>query len=240
MKEVSTITNDLFGDYKPHLEELRSRLVIALFSLIVAVAGSFVLAPTLLQILTAPIGGLDKLQSIEVTENISVFMRVSLLSGFIVALPVILYQILSFTFPGLTKNEKRWVMLSIPAATILFVSGVVFTYLVMLPTAIPFLIGFLGIQTVPRVSNYIEFVTGLLFWVGVCFEAPMVAYLLAKLKLISGRMLLKQWRIALVIIAIVAAFVTPTGDPINMGLLMLPLLMLYFLSILLALIARRQ
>ena len=239
MKQVSTTTKDLFEDYIPHLKELRTRLVKAAIALIIAVGGSFVLAPSILEILTKPIGGLDKLQSIEVTENISVFMRVSLLSGFILALPFILYQILSFTFPGLTKKERRWVLLSIPAATILFVSGVAFTYLVMLPAAIPFLVSFLGIQTIPRISNYIEFVTNLLFWVGVCFELPLAAFLLAKLKLISGKMLLRQWRIALVLIAILAAFVTPTGDPINMGLLMLPLLGLYFLSILLASIASK-
>ena len=240
MKRASSTTKeDIFGAYIPHLKELRTRLVKAAIALIIAVGGSFMLAPYILQILTQPIGGLDKLQSIEVTENISVFMRVSLLSGFILALPFILYQILSFTFPGLTKKERRWVLLSIPAATILFISGVAFTYLVMLPAAIPFLISFLGIQTVPRISNYIEFVTNLLFWVGVCFELPLAAFLLAKFKLISGKMLLRQWRIALVLIAILAAFVTPTGDPINMGLLMLPLLGLYFLSILLASIASR-
>ena len=137
MKQASTIKKDIFGDYIPHLKELRIRLVKAAVALVLAVGGSFVLAPSILQILTEPIGGLDKLQSIEVTENISVFMRVSLLSGFILALPFILYQILSFTFPGLTKKEKHWVLLSIPAATVLFVSGVAFTYLVMLPCRNP-------------------------------------------------------------------------------------------------------
>lgn len=234
-----TSTESVFKDYLVHFEELRTRLIKSVLALVVGVVLSFALTPTVLQVLTKPIGGLDKLQAIEVTESISVFMRVSLLTGFIFALPFIIYQILSFIFAGLEPDEKRWILLFIPAATILFISGIIFTYYVLLPTGIPFLLGFLGVQTVPRVSNYFEFVTGMLFWVGICFEAPLVTFLLAKLKLISGKTLLKQWRIAVVVIAIVAAFVTPTGDPVNMGLLMLPLLVLYFLSILLALIARR-
>jgi sec-independent protein translocase protein TatC len=108
----------------------------------------------------------------------------------------------------------------------------------MLPAAIPFLVNFLGIKTTPRLSNYVSFVTNLMFWVGVSFETPLVAFLLAKLRLITARMLLRGWRFAIVIIAVVAAVITPTADPINMFLLMLPLFALYILSIILAAVAR--
>jgi sec-independent protein translocase protein TatC len=110
----------------------------------------------------------------------------------------------------------------------------------MLPTALPFLISFMGITTTPRLINYFNFVTNLLFWVGICFEAPLVVFILAKLGLVTAGGLLKHWRIAIVVIAIVAAVVTPTADPVNMGLLMLPLTVLYLLSVLFAMIARRE
>ncbi len=108
----------------------------------------------------------------------------------------------------------------------------------MLPAALPFLIGFAGIQTIPRPMNYINFVTSLLFWIGIGFEMPLVIFMMARLGLVTASGLAKQWRIAIVLIAILAAIITPTVDPVNMGLLMLPLIGLYLLSILLALFAR--
>lgn len=221
----------------PHVKELRMRLLWALVGVVVGVAISFNLTNFFLDLLTQPIGGLDKLLSIEVTENLSVYMRVSLLAGFIIALPWVLYQLLAFITPGLHPKERRWLFISIPFATLMFLAGVFFTYKVMLPTAIPFLISFLGVTTTPRLSNYIEFVTTLLFWVGVSFETPLVIFLLAKLHLVTAGALIRQWRIAIVVIAVLAAVITPTGDPINMAILMAPLMALYLISILLAFFA---
>jgi len=221
----------------PHVKELRMRLLWALVGVVVGVAISFNLTKYFLDILTVPIGGLEKLLSIEVTENLAVYMRVSLLSGFIMSLPWVLYQLLAFITPGLHPKERRWLFISIPFATLMFLGGVVFTYTVMLPTAIPFLISFLGVTTTPRISNYIQFVTTLMFWVGVSFETPLVIFLLAKLRLVTAGALIRQWRIAIVVIAVLAAVITPTGDPVNMALLMAPLLALYLFSILLAFFA---
>jgi sec-independent protein translocase protein TatC len=109
----------------------------------------------------------------------------------------------------------------------------------MMPTALPFLINFMGINTDPRPSSYIGFVTGLMFWIGVAFEFPLVIYLLASLGLVKAKLLASQWRLAIVIIAIVAALITPTVDPVNMSLVMGPMIALFFLSIGLAYIAQR-
>lgn len=224
-----------------HLKELRNRLFIGLIAMVVTSALSFIFADQIIGVLAKPLpGGIESFLSIEVTENMGVFMRVSLLSGFVFALPIILFEIMGFIVPGLTDQERKWIYLSIPFATILFLGGVVFTYFVMLPTAIPFLINFLGIKTTPRPSFYIEFVTGLMFWVGVLFEMPLVMFILAKLGLVTASFLLKGWRFAVIIIALIAAVITPTSDPINMGILMLPLIALYFLSVGLAAIAGRN
>lgn len=220
-----------------HVSELRSRLFWALISLVVTTVASFAFAQYLIEFLARPIGGLQNVVSIEVTENVGVFFRVSLLSGFILALPFILLQILGFIAPGLYPHEKRTLYLFIPIATFLFVGGVSFAFFVMMPTALPFLVSVLGVQTLPRLSNYINFVTNLMFWIGVSFETPLVVFGLAKFHIVNARGLLKQWRFALVIIAVVAAVVTPTPDPVNMSLMMAPLGLLYLLSVLFAYIA---
>jgi sec-independent protein translocase protein TatC len=220
-----------------HLEELRRRLFIVVIALIITIIASFSLAQQSLSILARPIGGLANLQAIEVTETIGVYMRISLLGGFILAFPVLLYELIAFTLPGLKSSEKKWLFSAIPFATVLFLGGVAFAYFVMLPSAIPFLTGLLGVRTIPRVSNYINFVTSLLFWIGIGFETPLVIFALVKLKIVSVKTLAKQWRVAIVVIAILSAVITPTVDPVNMGLLMLPLIGLYLLSLLLGLLA---
>ena len=223
-----------------HIDELKHRLNKAIIGLIVGIILSFIFTEQVFAILAEPAGGVDALQAIQVTETISAYMRISLISGFIISLPWIVYQILAFVRPGLEPNERKWINGVIPAITILFLSGVAFTYFIMLPAAIPFLLQFMGIQTVPQVSDYINFVTSLMFWTGVAFQAPIIVFVLAKLRFISAKDLSKHWRIAIVLIAIAAAVITPTGDPINMGLLMVPLSALYVFSIFLAWFARRN
>lgn len=233
-KEIRMPPDDQQMTLIGHIEELRRRLLIALVVLAVAVVASFFFSEKIVNYLAIPIGGLEKLQSIEITENVGVYMKVSLLCGVILAFPVIVYELLMFILPGLKPEEKRFVVLSIPFVTIFFLGGVAFSYLVILPSALPFLTEFLGVTTNPRLSNYIDFVVNLIFWAGVSFELPLFVYLLAKFGVVTPAILLKFWRQAIVLIAVVAAIITPTVDPVNMSLMMLPLIALYFLSILFA------
>ncbi len=220
-----------------HLEELRIRFAKAGIALAVATGVSLFYSEQLVDFLTAPIGGRAALASIEITENVSVFMRVALLAGLALGLPLVLHQVVAYVAPGLTRRERRWLYGLIPAATLFFVGGVAFAWLVMLPVAMPFLINFLGIPTHPRPLNYVSFVTSLLFWVGVSFEMPLVVFFLAKLRWVTARQLVRGWRYAFMGIATLAALVTPTVDVVNMALVMLPLLGLYLLSIVLARLA---
>jgi sec-independent protein translocase protein TatC len=223
-----------------HLEELRGRLLKAVLALAAATIGSLFLSEKAINLLAQAAGGMDKLQAIEVTENIAVFMRVALLSGVLLAMPVILYQLLRFVLPGLKPNEKRWLYGVIFFGTLLFAAGVAFAYFVMLPASVKFLLEFLAVETKPRISNYINFVTNLLFWMGVAFQTPLIIFALARFDLVSAKTLARRWREGLVVIAILAAVITPTVDPVNMALLMVPLLGLYWLSVLLAFLARRK
>jgi sec-independent protein translocase protein TatC len=101
-------------------------------------------------------------------------------------------------------------------------------------------VNFLDIRTQVRPLNYFEFITNLMFWIGLCFEMPLVMMILAALKIVTAKKLASAWRYAIVIMAVVAAAVTPTVDPVNMGLVMLPLMVLYVISILLAAVAGRS
>lgn len=223
-----------------HFTELRKRLLVMVAALAIAVFGSFAFSQKIAEFLAAPICGLAAMSSIEVTENVAAFMKISLLSGVVLALPVILYEVLAFVLPGLKPSERKWIWWVIPVATIFFAGGVAFAYFVMLPAALPFLLDFMGITTSPRPANYFSFVLNLMFWVGVCFEMPLLVFVLARLGIVNAKMLLKQWRIAIVGSAMLAALITPTPDPVNMGLMMIPLFSLYLISILFAVFARRK
>ena len=223
-----------------HLDELRKRLLFSLLGLVAAVIVSIIFADPLLELIARPIGGLENLLSIQVTENLSVYFRVTLLAGFIISLPFTLIQLYLFIAPGLTKKERRWLVLAVPLATLLFCAGVLFAYYVMLPAAIPFLVQFPGPEVLPKWGDYVNFLTNLIFWIGLSFLTPLLMFILAKLGIVDAKGLAKQWRFALIIIALISAVATPTPDPINMVLLMAPLFMLYFLGILLAALARRK
>ena len=133
-----------------HVEELRKRLFIALLALGAATAGSFAFAEKVIILLAEPAGSIEALQSIEVTENVAVFMRVSLLCGVMIAMPIILYELLAFILPGLKRGEKRWIFITIFFGTLLFLAGAAFAYFIMLPASVTFLINFLSVETKPR------------------------------------------------------------------------------------------
>lgn len=220
-----------------HLEALRGHLLRSVAVLALTTGLSFAVAGKILAWLTEPIGGIQALQAIEVTESVGAYMRVSLLSGFALAFPYICFEFFAFINPGLRRRERLLILSAIPAAFALFLAGLAFAYFVMLPVALPFLLNFLGISTRVRPMNYVRFVTGLMFWIGVSFQFPLVVYALAAIGIVRARMLMDGWRFALVAIAVLAAAVTPTVDPVNMALVMAPMVVLYFMSIGLAAIA---
>jgi sec-independent protein translocase protein TatC len=225
-----------------HIEELRQRIIHALIGLAVGMLVSALFAEQILEWLARPLPGIgmEQLEAIEVTENVGVFMQAVLLGGITLAMPWMLYQLWRFIDPALLPHEKRYVVLLAPMATLLFLSGAAFCYFIMMPVALPFLIGFLDIPTRVRPSNYFSFITSLLLWIGVSFETPLVIFFLAKVRIVNHRMLIRGWRVALILIAVLAAVITPTPDPINMGIVMIPLVILYGLSIILAWVASRS
>ena len=214
-----------------HVDALRAHLLRMVIGLAVGVGISFYFTVPLMRYLTLPVGGLENLQAIEVTEEVGVFMRVALTSGIALMLPYIAFEIWLFAAPGLRPRERKFGLLGIPLATLLFLTGLAFSFFILLPAALPFLGGFTEIQQFWTARDYFGFVTGLMIWIGLFFEFPLVIYILTSMGMIRPDVLAKQWRLALVVIAILAAVVTPTIDPVNMGLVMLPMSLLYFVSI---------
>lgn len=220
-----------------HLEELRDRLVVSAITVFITTLIAAAFTTQILELLISPYG--NKLQILGPTEGISIYFRVALTAGLVLAMPMLIYQLLMFILPGLEQNEKKYVYWGVPAATMLFLVGVSFAWFILLPAAIGFLSGWqpdLFIQEWQS-QKYIPFITSIIFWIGIAFETPLIIFIMAKLNLVTPQFLIKQWRFAVVIIAIAAAMITPTVDPFNMALVMLPLFALYGLSILLSFLA---
>jgi sec-independent protein translocase protein TatC len=223
-----------------HLNEFRIRLMWALAGLAVATAISLIFSPRLLEILIRPYG--DRLQLLGPTEGIEIYFKVSLMSGAILAMPYMLYQLWLFIAPGLEARERRYVYIFVPSATLLFLVGIIFTWYVLMPAAVYFLSNFMPDVFFAewRAREYIRFTTSFLFWIGVSFEMPLIVYFLARVGIVSPALLREQWRFAVVGIAFLAAMVTPSVDPVTMMLTMVPLLILYVFSIFLAHVGQRH
>ena len=224
-----------------HLDELRGRLTKAVLALLVGTLVSTVFAKRTLAFLIAPLGEHPP-QAYAPTAPMVMFFKVSLVGGAALAMPVIVYQLLRFMVPGLTKQERRYLYFVVPGATVSFLAGVAFAHFVMLRSAIPFLQGFLADIIEPNwtIEKYVSLITALLFWTGVSFETPLIMAFLARLGIVTPKMLLRFWRYAIVVIAVIAAAITPTVDPFNMLMVMAPLIGLYGAGILLAFIAYRE
>ena len=223
-----------------HLNDLRVRLTWAVGGLAIAVVISFIFTEQLLNILIKPYG--ETLQTLSPTEGIQTFFRVALVAGATLAMPWILYQVWLFVVPGMHVHERRYVYIFVPSAFFLFLLGVAFTWFILLPSAILFLANFLpSVFSAEWTSQeYIGFTTSFLFWIGVSFEIPLIIYFMARFGIVTTQALRQHWRIAVVGIAILAAVITPSIDPMTMLLTMAPLLMLYLVSIGLAAVGQRQ
>jgi sec-independent protein translocase protein TatC len=223
-----------------HLEELRTRLIRALLALAAGTAISFIFTTQVMRLLIAPAG--IKPVFLRPTEMFVTYFQVAMLTGVILAMPVIVYQLVRYVWPGLQVSERKYLIFIVPAATFSFVAGLAFTYYILLPYALRYLVSFGGdlVTAEWAISEYITFVTTLLFWSGVVFETPLIIFFLARLHLVTPQFLSKNRRYAIIIIAVIAAVITPTPDPFNMGLVMVPLLIMYELGILLARLAYRM
>ncbi len=165
-------------------------------------------------------------------EPFTLYVTVSLYAAIAVSVPFLLLQIWGFISPALYKHERRYVTPFIFLSTISFILGAAFAYYILFPPAVRYLLG-LGsdFQLLLRATDYFDFITLIMLAMGVIFQMPAISYVLSRIGVISAGILIKGWKIALVVILIVAAFVSPTGDIPNMMLFATPMMVLYLVSI---------
>ena len=219
-----------------HLDELRRRLIVSALALVVAFAGMYAMHDALIDALTWPLpNDTGQLITLSPTEPFFTVLKVSFWAAVLIALPIWLYQVYAFIIPAVTDQPRRTVLAIVAGVSGLFAGGVAFGYLVVLPVALNFLIGFGGdtFNSQLRAGEYFSFATTMLLASGLLFEVPVAMTALARIGVASAALYRRQWRVALVGIAAIAA-ILPGGDPISMGLLMLPQFVLYGVGIALA------
>jgi len=217
-----------------HLIELRARLMWICGALVICTVIALFFYNPLVAFVTSTAREMGvRLQILNPLDSIGIIFRVSFTVGTAMSLPVIIYHIIAFMAPGLYPHEKRNILLTLPGIIVLFAIGAAFAFFVLLPVAVGFLSTiFTGVfEQDWAADRYLNFVTRLVFWIGVSFEMPLVIAVLARMGLVSGPALLRVWRQAFVVIAIVAAAITPTVDPVNMAIVMVPLIALFFGSV---------
>ncbi len=212
-----------------HLEELRQRIFYSLIVVVVGIIGSFIVVKPLVQLLEVPAKGVKFLQ-LAPGEFFFVSMKVAAYSGLILSTPFILYQIIQFVLPGLTLRERRLVIPVVLGSSVLFIVGLVFAYLLLIPAALQFFINY-GADVVEQlwsIDKYFDFVLLLLFTTGIAFQVPVIQILLAILGIVSSKIMLKGWRYVIMFAVILGAVLTPSTDPLTQSLLAGAVLGLYF------------
>ena len=243
MSEVEeAITEDQGSDRQldlvEHLAELRSRLVRCVLYLGLAAIAGWVFYPFFFALLSKPVepvlkGG-SKFLLTGVAEGFTIKMQVSVLVGAILAMPLLTLEGWKFVSPGLTRQERKGIRLVAPLSILLFASGVAVAYWI-LPVGIQWLVSQNppGATFMPSVAQTLLFVSKMCLAFGLVFQLPVVLMFLAKVGIVDSRMLKAYWRQAVVVLAIVAAVVTPSADAFSMMLMCAPLILLYGLSIVL-------
>jgi sec-independent protein translocase protein TatC len=224
-----------------HLQELRSCLFRSVIAILIALPICFFLARYIFEALTRPAPGIELIYT-EVAEMLGTYIKITLYAAFALTLPYIVYQAVMFIRPALSKRERTYVYILLPSVFLLFLIGAAFSYFVMLPPALKFLLTFGGeiAQPMIKVGNYVSVLTKLIFWTGIVFEIPLVMFFLAKIGIVKPEWLSKYRKLFYVIAFVLGGIITPTMDPINQTLVAGPIIILYEVGILLAKLARRK
>jgi sec-independent protein translocase protein TatC len=229
----------MFEDIKPHLQELRKRIIISGIAFAVMFFVCFNFYEPILELMMIPVNKVlpegSQMVAIEIQETFFTALKVSFFGGFVLALPVIFSQIWLFVAPGLYEHEKKLVIPFVLFATIMFLIGALFAYFIVVPFGFDFLINFGNavITVLPSIGKYVGFFTKILFGFGIAFELPVVTFFLAKIGVVDDKMLKGFFKYAVVLIFIFAALLTPP-DVLTQFLMAVPLIILYGFSIIIA------
>lgn len=227
-----------------HLEELRWRLVKAMGGIVAGALVCLVFIDWIMNsVLLRPVLQLNSnlspgqqpihLQNLKPFGQVFLYMEVALIGGIILSVPVILYQLWAFIAPGLMPKERRYIKWIVMFSSFCFLSGIAFSYFVMLPAALTFFAGFGTPEIVNNIAinEYMSFIISVMLAAGVVFELPMVSWFLSKLGILTPSFMRQYRRHAIVVVFILSAVLTPGTDPVSQVLLAVPLMILYEISI---------
>jgi sec-independent protein translocase protein TatC len=224
--------NDVEMSLFDHLEELRMRIFVTLITVVVAAIGCFFFSRQIVAWLEVPAQGIKFLQ-LSPGEYFFVSLKVAGYSGLLLAAPMIVYQVVKFILPGLTREEKRIVTPILIGSSSLFVGGILFAYYALIPAALRFFISYGGevVEQLWSIDRYFEFVLLLLFGTGLAFQIPVIQTLLGILGIVNSRQMLSGWRYVVLGAAVLGGVLTPSTDPTTQALLAGAVGGLYFAGI---------
>ena len=223
-----------------HLDELRKRIIRACLGVLVGILLGFLYINEIFNFVLQPtIRAMPAGRTLIYTrpgEAFSMYVTVSLITGAILASPFIMYQVWKFIAPGLYSNEKKFAIPFVLFSTIGFVGGAAFNHFIAFPFMMNFFASFntQNVAFMPRLEDVFSLYSKMLLGLGVIFQMPTVVFFLAKMKMVTARFLVKQFKYAFLLFFIAAAVITPTGDPVNMTIFAAPMVVLYGMSILIA------
>jgi sec-independent protein translocase protein TatC len=223
-----------------HLDELRKRIIRACLGVLVGILLGFLYINDIFNFVLQPtIRAMPAGRTLIYTrpgEAFSMYVTVSLITGAILASPFIMYQVWKFIAPGLYSNEKKFAIPFVLFSTIGFVGGAAFNHFIAFPFMMIFFASFntQNVAFMPRLEDVFSLYSKMLLGLGVIFQMPTVVFFLAKMKMVTARFLVKQFKYAFLLFFIAAAVITPTGDPVNMTIFAAPMVVLYGMSILIA------
>jgi len=229
----------MLADLKPHIADLRKRLVISSAALFIAFFACFAVYEPILEWMMFPIEKVlapgSQMVAIEVQETFFTALKVAFFSAFLITLPIIFWQMWLFLAPGLYDNEKKLVLPFVLGATIMFLVGASFAYYVVVPFGFEFLVNFGNsvVSVMPSIGKYVSFFTKLLFGFGIAFELPVFTFFLAIIGVVTDRTLKDFFKYAVVLIFVASALLTPP-DILTQFLMAGPLIILYGVSIYIA------
>ncbi len=217
--------------FSDHLEELRSRVLNSIYSVLICIFVSLLVVKPLIRFLEIPAKDIRLLQ-LAPGEFLFVAIKVAGYSGLIVSLPYIFYQIILFISPGLTSKEKSLLLPAFIGSGFLFLIGLIFSWWILVPAAISFFVRF-GAEIVEplwSIERYFDFILLLMTSTALAFQLPVLQFILGSLGIISTEKMLSNWRIVVISSAILSAVITPSTDPLTMSLLSISIVLLYFIG----------
>lgn len=233
-----------------HLVELRKRLIHSAIAIVLGTGVGLLLSKHFITFVVQPMhmalrsaGLADNLYYTSPAGYVSLVINLGLYLGIAIAMPYVLYQVWLFVAPGLFKHERNAVAGFIVSSMFLFLCGVAFAYFIMLPTTLKFLINFANegpIKPLISINEYFDLTLMILLGLGVVFELPVLIFILSLFGIVTPKFLLKNFRYAMVIITVAAAIITPTPDATTMLVFMAPMILLYFLGVLVSYVVLRR